>query len=516
MKGFLFGGFAIIIFGLAGVGRADTYTLTDLGPVTNLDARIALAGINLRGFVAETFATNSVLQARLYTGSWTNLGTLGGSNSYADGLNDSNRVVGNSLLADGVTSHAFLWTPGGTNGVAGNPQMQDLGTLGGNNSAAYEVNDFGTVTGAAQNGVQIDHAARWSGGVLTDVGALLPGAFIWSYGYCINNAGHVAGTALDVNYANKRAFFYDGTTAAAPGGFSGGAGEREAFGINESDTIVGYADFGGAVYHAFRQRANVVTDLGTLGQGTYSQADAINNSDEMVGVSTVDLDGTNFHAFIANGNTMTDLNNHLDASGTGWTLVEATAISDYGQIIGVGTSNGLSRGFLLTPLAARVSGSVELQAFAGTSRMVRFVTSAGSGGTNYLQTNDVVLNFSGGLANYNIRVPTNTTHLSAKTAWNLRRRQTLAITNGTATVNFTGDSFKLKGGDLVTVGGSTAIEDSNNAVTSSDYLLLLGYYLQTVSGNSAIERADINGDGAVTSSDYLLLLGNYLTSGDSQ
>src|SRR5438309_884266 len=110
MKGLPFGGLIIMFFGLLGVGRADTYTLTDLGPVTNLDARIVLAGINIRGFVAATFVTNNVLQARLFTGTWTNLGTLGGTNSYADGLNDSNRVVGSSLLADGVTNHAFLWT----------------------------------------------------------------------------------------------------------------------------------------------------------------------------------------------------------------------------------------------------------------------------------------------------------------------------------------------------------------------------------------------------------------------
>ena len=167
-------------------------------------------------------------------------------------------------------------------------------------------------------------------------------------------------------------------------------------------------------------------------------------------------------------------------------------------------------------IAESVSGTVELQSFAGTNRLVRFVASQVGGSTNYLQTNDLLLTFSGGVAAYRLQVPTNATHISAKTAWNLRRRQAVTFTGGAATVNFTGDNNKLKGGDLVTAIGSTAIEDSNNAVTSSDYLLLLGNYLQTVGGNALTGRADITGDGAITSSDYLILLGNYLTTGDAQ
>jgi probable HAF family extracellular repeat protein len=45
---------------------------------------------------------------------------------------------------------------------------------------------------------------------------------------------------------------------------------------------------------------------------------------------------------------MTDLNNLIPA-GSGWILVEATAINKAGQIAGVGTINGQTRAFLLTP-----------------------------------------------------------------------------------------------------------------------------------------------------------------------
>src|SRR4249920_902937 len=59
----------------------------------------------------------------------TDLGTLGGLGSVASAINNSGQVVGEANTAVVGVYHAFLWTAGGTSGVAGNPQMQDLGTV---------------------------------------------------------------------------------------------------------------------------------------------------------------------------------------------------------------------------------------------------------------------------------------------------------------------------------------------------------------------------------------------------
>jgi probable HAF family extracellular repeat protein len=66
------------------------------------------------------------------------LGILGGPNSAAQAINSKSQIVGFSDLSQTVT-HAVLWT-------APN-QIQDRGTLGGNYATAQSINDLGQVVG---------------------------------------------------------------------------------------------------------------------------------------------------------------------------------------------------------------------------------------------------------------------------------------------------------------------------------------------------------------------------------
>ena len=77
----------------------------------------------------------------------TDLGTLGGEASVAYGLNNLNQIVGQSdtdlsSSANGVSPHAFLWENG---------SMIDIGTLGGNQSGAQSANEARQVVGFAYN-----------------------------------------------------------------------------------------------------------------------------------------------------------------------------------------------------------------------------------------------------------------------------------------------------------------------------------------------------------------------------
>lgn len=78
------------------------------------------------------------------------LGTLGGENSYAAGLNDSAQVVGYSQV-DQRVSHAFLWDAA--------HGMRDLGTLGGDRSKAHDINNSGQVVGVSEYAYLGDYRA---------------------------------------------------------------------------------------------------------------------------------------------------------------------------------------------------------------------------------------------------------------------------------------------------------------------------------------------------------------------
>ena len=93
------------------------------------------------------------------------LGTFGGSQSWAYGLNDQGYVVG-SADEPGGTYHAFVWD---------GAEMVDLGTLGGYYSSAYAINDQGIIVGFALDAFGQTHAVEWV--PVPEPAALLLGLF---------------------------------------------------------------------------------------------------------------------------------------------------------------------------------------------------------------------------------------------------------------------------------------------------------------------------------------------------
>jgi probable HAF family extracellular repeat protein len=318
--------------------RLDPYVLTPLGTeATAIDAQGDVA-VN-QSTLANLFVPVSPNSP---DGNLISLGTLGGTTSIGRGINDVGHVVGYSTLGSGsyrgflwdgsamvdigtlgadyssATSvsayghvvgssydtsdneHGFLWTPHQPNGNTGS--MIDLGTLGGEYSAALAVDTRGVVVGYAYTAAGAFHAFRWQSGMMTDLGTL------------------------------------------------GGSYSR-ANAIDDHGRIVGQAYLSGNVHaHACLWDGGVTQDLGNLG-GNYSGALGIDPSGErIVGTATVPSgDGfLHYHAFLFENGTMTDLN-ALIPPVSGWVLEEASAVNQYGQIVGRGTLGGQPRGFLLTP-----------------------------------------------------------------------------------------------------------------------------------------------------------------------
>jgi probable HAF family extracellular repeat protein len=325
---------------------APSYLVKDLG---TLGGTNSLAyGINNSGWVTGyadmTGSTWTSMHAFLYDGTtMRDLGTLGGSNSKANGINDSGWVVGYAYIVGDTTSHAFLYD--GTT-------MRDLNSLttlptGAILSSAVGINDAGQIAGEMYMGNGDSHAYLYSGGTVTDLGTL-GGSYSEATG--INNSGWVVGNSYTASYDLNHVFLYDGTTMrdlGAPyieaGGFPG---VSVAYGMNDIGQIVGFAYFPGMIRDPFLYSGGVWTDLGNLG-GRRGWANGINSSGQVVGMSP-DVSGDQRLAFLYSGGVMYDLNN-LISSSSGLVLTDAFGINDAGQIVGWGTINGALHAYLLTP-----------------------------------------------------------------------------------------------------------------------------------------------------------------------
>ena len=157
----------------------------------------------------------------------------------------------------------------------------------------------------------------------------------------------------------------------------------------------------------------------------------------------------------------------------------------------------------------QVVGLVGMEAYAGPahngvgSRTVTF--KATDGGGSVLATWNQTLTFGpdgsgNGVASYTLNnVPSGTINVSAKTAWNLRKKLTAAFTGGQGIANFTGASV-LPAGDI----------NDSNLVDIFDYFKLAAAWYH------ADSSADIDGSGLVNLDDYFLLANRWYQAGDPQ
>jgi probable HAF family extracellular repeat protein len=269
-------------------------------------------------------------------GGMVDLGTLGGSESLAFGVNDNGEVVGCSDITgtggscsageSGNDVHAFSWTATGG--------MVDLGTLGGATSDANAVNDSGQVVGWAETASGAVHAFSWTRtGGMVDLGTL---GGLYSNAAGVSDSGQVVGTAATAN-GDLHAFSWTPGGGMVDLGTLGGS-QSLSFGVNDSGEVVGCADIaGGAPYqdcegggsseYAFDwTTSGGMVDLGALG-GSASVAYGVNDNGEVVGEAQ--LASGPSHAF-----SWTQAGGMVDLETLGGLYSAAYAVNDNGQIVG--------------------------------------------------------------------------------------------------------------------------------------------------------------------------------------
>ncbi|MGH9629265.1 MAG: PEP-CTERM sorting domain-containing protein [Bryobacteraceae bacterium] len=310
------------------LGAAPVFSVVNTG---NPGAAISRAtGVNAYGETAGTSRLASG-DAQGYSHDGGSASPLGTSTD-ANGINTAGQIAGTSY-AEG-NAEATVWSGGYASG---------LGTLGGQESYATGINDAGAVVGGAhlENGEM--RAFRYSDGSMLSLGVL--GAGIWSAAYGINNQGQVTGYSMDA-HGRSTAFLWDVNTGMRSLGTLGGTSSH-GMGISSSGMVVGASTSYSGFHHAFLHNGSNMMDLGTLG-GLCSFAYGINSAGDVVGYSQV-AGSTESHAFLWIDGVMYDLNLSL-SDNSGWVLEAAYGINDAGQIVGSGKYRGITTAFRLDPL----------------------------------------------------------------------------------------------------------------------------------------------------------------------
>jgi probable HAF family extracellular repeat protein len=356
--------------------------LTDLGALPGVNSGFAF-WVNSRGWVAGLSENGQIDRATGFPettavlwkdGEIIELGTLGGTVSSANAVNNRGQVVGGALNAIPdpfsatftqcppcifetfpfyffpvtTQSHAFLWQDG---------NMHDLGTLGGPDSVAWFVNESGQVAGQSTidsipnaNGLLTVDPFLEEHGKMVDVGNL-GGTFSFVSG--LNNRGQMTGTMTLPGDSVYHAFFWDrGVLTDIPtlGGDFGNANT-----INAVGGVVGFAsNQGNQSVFGYLWKNGVITNLGTVDGDQCSAAHDLNSNGQVVGESSpscFNLPGV--HAFLwENGGPMVDLNT-LVTPGSELESAGGVAINDRGEITGDRVlPNGDTHGFILIPCDA--------------------------------------------------------------------------------------------------------------------------------------------------------------------
>ena len=320
------------------------------------------------------------------------VGTLdGGYNSMAKGVNSDGVVVGlsttlvpdpNALIMSfglpyAFQTRAYRWEDG---------VLEDLGTLGGPDAIAMGINEKGQIFGNSYTSLDPSPVC---GNLNPEVSfdSLTTGAFLWQNGEMIN-LGSFGGTCTNATAINNRGqvvgfSFLAGDTIIHPFSWDRGklvdlgtlgGPQAMALHVNDAGDIVGWNLSDENIMHATLWSHGQITDLGAFEPDQCSFPLGINSRTQVVGyvVSNCDFgDPFSHRAFLWEpGQPMVDLNTLISPS-LGIQLLNAASINDRGEMAGIAFfPDGSHRPVLLIPCDARdgdgedCQGSVNLSAFS--------------------------------------------------------------------------------------------------------------------------------------------------------
>ena len=283
--------------GTLGGANSVAYSINDSGQVTGGSYKTG-ASVDT-AFVWNDANDNWVADA----GEMASLGTLGGTVSRGYRINDAGEVVGLTSVASGAI-RAFRWVDSNGDWKYNAGETMNMGTLGGEQSRAFGINSDGNVAGYAYDSSSLQQTIRWidaNSNKTVDDGEMVaiaaPGTPAW--GFDINDSGAMAG--FFTTGGKRHAFYYDSDGMVDIHSLLSGAQASKAYSISEEGLVCGtyYPAGGGVRGFIYDSLTGVVTDLNDLllpDSGWVIQSVRDIEGEMAVGYGT--LDGER-HAFIA-------------------------------------------------------------------------------------------------------------------------------------------------------------------------------------------------------------------------
>jgi probable HAF family extracellular repeat protein len=253
--------------------------------------------------------------------------------------------------ANFAQTEAFVWQFG---------FLQRLGTLGGSESYGEFINDLGQVSGHSQTSNTPDSNTGcppfdpfiWENGHMTDIN---PGNFGGAMGGTnfLDNRGQAVGFGTTAGEASADPFLWQNGVLTNLSSVGTLGGEGSAFNVNDRGHVVGInltAD--GSAELAVLWSDGKFTNLSTLSGFDCSQPARINNRDQIVGTSFSCETGA-ARAFLWENGEMLDLNTlipgnvDIELQSAGW-INEEGLIAAQG-VLTTGSNMGAARAVLLIP-----------------------------------------------------------------------------------------------------------------------------------------------------------------------
>jgi probable HAF family extracellular repeat protein len=340
---------------------APTFTVVDLGLIKKTHGARGV-GVSQNGkyaAVQSNWPTAPEHAASYHAGKLKAVGTFGGEDSFAYGIDNAGVLVGAARDSTQL-ERAFRYSAG---------TLTQLPDLGGDYSAAQAVNDHGLIVGTATtpiNGGYDPRAVEWVNGQIS----VLPGLGTDSIAEAdaVNEAGDTAGYSWTAqNSLPKHPVLWKAGSPIDlfPTEFVGG----ESYALNKQDAVVG----GTCV-----QSSNPCTDGAWIWEdgvansylmatgGASGVANGINDHWMVVGRGT-QPNGTWVPWVVFNGQRY-DLNTLLAPGTTGWAITNPSQVNNLGDIIATAndTLTGQAHAVLLVPTSTpawdttKPTGTVQL------------------------------------------------------------------------------------------------------------------------------------------------------------